>query len=316
MPTRWNLPTRCNRRSVAMAAALVASAGVWLSAQTQFQFVVSAVDANGSPVTDIRREDVLMSEDGVRQEVVKVEPLAIPMKLTIAVDNGLDSDDAIAHYRSGLTGLVEAMPPDVEVTLISTAPQPRMVVRPTTDRTQILRGISGFAPERSRPRFTDTLVEYSKRLEQEAKDKKAAPYLPVLVMVSTAATETTTYQPDQIQKAVEFLVKRHAKFNAIIVSTRVADVTTVAGLDSSLQSRVALPSTKATNGRYEALALPNRLATLLPEWGRDLAALHAKQIKQFRVTVERTRGGDLKNPQIELARPGLNGTVTVDGYLP
>jgi hypothetical protein len=296
----------------------VASAGIWLSAQTPqvFQFVVSATDGDGMPVTDIRREDILMSEDGVSQEVVKVEPLAIPMKLTIAVDNGIDSGDAIAHYRSGLTGLVQALPPDVEITLISTAPQPRTVVKATTDRTQILRGITGFAPERSSPRFTDALVEYSQRLQGEAKDRRAPPYLPVLVMVSTAATETTTYQPDQIQKAVEFLVTRHAKFNAIIVSTRVADVNTVAGLDSSLQSRVALPSTKATNGRYEALAIPNRLATLLPEWGRDLAALHAKQIKQFRVTVERKRGGDLKEPRIEIARPGLSGTVTVDGYLP
>jgi hypothetical protein len=58
------------------------------------------------------------------------------------------------------------------------------------------------------------------------------------------------------------------------------------------------------------------LATLLPEWGRDLAALHARQIKQFRVTVERARGGELQSPRIELARPGLSGTVTVDGYLP
>ena len=148
------------------------SAVVWLSAQTSLQFFVSAVDADGKPVADIRVEDVLMTENGVPQEVVKVEPLAIPMKLTIAVDNGLDSDEAIANYRSGLTGLVEALPADVEITLITTAPQPRTVVKPTTDRTQILRGISGFAPERSRPRFTDALVEYSKRLEQEAKDKR------------------------------------------------------------------------------------------------------------------------------------------------
>jgi hypothetical protein len=47
-----------------------------------------------------------------------------------------------------------------------------------------------------------------------------------------------------------------------------------------------------------------------------LAALHARQIKQFRVTVERSRGGELENPRIEIARPGLSGSVTLDGYLP
>jgi hypothetical protein len=289
-----------------------------LSAQTPqvFQFVVSASDAAGAPVTDLGPEDVLMSENGVRQQVVKVEPLAVPMKLTIAVDNGLDSTDVIAHYRSGLTGLVEALPRDVEITLITTSPQPRTVVRSTTDRTQILRGVNGFAPEQSRPRFSDALVEFSERLKREVRDSKAAPYLPVLLMVSTAAIETRDYQPEDIEKAVAFLVTRRAKVNAIVVSTRPGDVATSAGRDLTMQSIVAIPAAKATGGRYEGLAVSNRLVTLLPEWGRDLAALHARQIKQFRVTVERSRGGELQNPRIELARPGLTGSVTLDGYLP
>ena len=100
------------------------------------------------------------------------------------------------------------------------------------------------------------------------------------------------------------------------MSTRPGDITTSAGLDLTLQSIVALAASKATNGRYEGLAVSNRLTTLLPTWGSDLAVLHARQIKQFRVTVERSRGGDLQNPRIEIARPGLSGTVTLDGYLP
>lgn len=304
-------------RLATTAAAVVLSAAVWLSAQTPqvFQFVVSATDADGAPVADLRAEDVLMSEDGVRQLVVKVEPVAIPMKLTIAVDNGLESTEALGHYRAGLTGLIEALPPDIEITLITTAPQPRTVVRPTTNRTQVLRGISGFAPEQSRPRFSDALVEYSERLQREARDKNISPYVPVLVMLSTAAIETRSYQPKEIEKAVAFLQARHARVNSIIIATRGATVTP-SGLDLTLQGIVALPTAKATNGRYEGLSLSNRLATLMPEWGRDLAVLHARQIKQFRVTVERSRGGELQNPRIEIARPGLSGTVTVDGYLP
>jgi hypothetical protein len=310
-------PMRFNCSPAATVAALVASAVVLVSAQTPqvFQFVVSATDAAGAPVTDVGREDVLMSENGVRQQVVKVEPLAIPMKLTIAVDNGLDSGEAFAHYRTGLTGLIAALPPDVEITLITTAPQPRMVVKPTTDRTQILRGVNGFAPESSRPRFSDALVEYSKRLQEEARDRRVTPYLPVLLMLSTPGIETRSYQPKDIEKAVAFLVARHARVNAIVVSARPGDSTTAAALDLT-QPLVALPTTKATNGRYESLAASSRLATLMPEWGRDLAVLHARQIKQFRVTVERSRGGELQSPRIELARPGLTGAVTLDGYLP
>jgi hypothetical protein len=307
---------RFNRSSAAIPAAVVASASIWLSAQTSFQFFVSAVDADGKPVTDLRREDVEMSENGVRQEVVKVEPLSVPMKLTIAVDNGLESDEALAHYRSGLTGLVEALPSDVEITLITIAPQPRVVVRPTTGRTQILRGINGFAPEQARPRFTEALVEYSERLQREAKDRQAAPYVPVMVMLSTAANEQSSYQPREISKAVSFLVTRRARLNVIIISTRTGQATSPETINSSLQAIVAMPAVKMTNGRYEALAASSRLASLLPEWGRDLAALHARQINQYRVTVERSTGGQLQNPRIEIARPGLSGSVSLDGYLP
>jgi hypothetical protein len=303
------------RRSVVLSAFL-ASAGVCLYAQTTFQFVVSATDSSGAPVTDLRTDDVVMSENGVKQQVVKVEPLSVPMKLTIAVDNGLDTADAIDHFRNGLTGLVEALPPDVEVTLIATAPQPRTIVKSTKDHEQILKGLKTFAPERAVPRFTDALVEYSQRLQRESKDGKASPYVPVMVMVSTGTNERTDYQPKEIEKAVGALVANRARLSVVMVSTRPGDVTAATHLKSSIQAIVSGPVVKATNGRYEEVAVPAQLATRLPEWGRDLATLAKLQATQFRVTVQRSSGGDLQNPRVELARPGLTGNVTRDGYLP
>jgi hypothetical protein len=241
--------------------------------------------------------------------------VSIPPPPTIAVDNGLESAEALAHYRIGLKGLVEALPPDVEVTLITTSPQPRTVVKPTTDRVQILRGINLFAPESARPRWSDAVVEFSQRLQKEAKDKKIAPYLPVLVMVSTISLESRSYEPPDIQKAVQYLMTRKAKVNAVLASTRAGNVN-LDDTDVTQQANVALPTTKATGGRFETLALPNKLDTLLPDWGKDLAALDMRQSAQFRVTVERGKGGELQKPTIEIARPGLKGTVTIDGYLP
>jgi hypothetical protein len=300
-----------------LSAAIAVAAGVWVSAQTPqvFQFYISATNADGMPVTDLRPDDVIMSENGVKQTIARVEPVSVPIKLTIAVDNGLESADAIAHYRIGLKGLVEALPPDVEVTLITTSPQPRTVVKPTTDRVQILRGINLFAPESARPRWSDAVVEFSQRLQKEAKDKKATPYLPVLVMVSTIALESRSYEPDDIQKAVKYLMTRKAKVNAVLASTRAGTVN-LDDTDVTQQANVALPTTKATGGRFETLAVANKLDTLLPEWGRDLATLDARQSAQFRVTVERSKSGELQKPTIEIAREGLKGTVTIDGYLP
>jgi hypothetical protein len=304
-------------RSVALLVTALALCEV-LSAQAPrtFQFAVSASDASGAPVTDLKPEDVVMTENGVRQQVVKVEPLSVPIKLTLAIDNGLDSTDALVHYRAGLTGLVEALPPDVEITLITIAPQPRAVVRPTTDRAQVLRAINGFAPEQAAPRFTDALVEFSQRLQREVKDKKVPLYVPVMVMLSTTSVQQTSYEPPEVTKAVNFLVSRRARLNMIVMSTRTGQATSPETLNASVQAIIGIPVVKATNGRYESLAVSSRLATLLPEWGKDLAALHQRQSNQVRVTVERAQAGELQNPRIELARTGLNGQVTIDGFLP
>src|SRR5688572_1912890 len=173
------------RRWMGLVTTTIAlAAGMWLNAQSLaeasgeggqapqvFQFFVSAIDAASVPVSDLRPEDVVMTENGVLQEVVRVERVPVPVKITIAVDNGLLSGNLLVHYRSGLKALVEALPSDIEVTIIATSPQPRTVVKPTTDRVQILRGINAFAPEQARPRFTDALVEFSERLQAEAKQR-------------------------------------------------------------------------------------------------------------------------------------------------
>jgi hypothetical protein len=281
-----------------------------------FQFAVSAIDATGKPVTDIKPEEIVMTENGVRQPVTKVEPLSVPIKLTLALDNSPDSRQSLGHYRTGLTALVELLPPDTEVTLITFAPQPRMVLRPTTDRAQILRAITSFGPEEGASRFTDVIVEYSQRLEKEARDRKVASYIPVLLMVSTTGPQQTSYEPSEISKAGQFLVGRRARVNAIVMSTRTGTATSSAAIDTSVQAVVGIPLVKATNGRYESLAVSSRIATLLPEWGKDLGTLALRQANQVRVTVERKQGGELQNPRIELARPGIDGAVTIDGVLP
>jgi hypothetical protein len=293
-------------------AALFLPATAWT--QEPFQFVISALDANGQPVPDLKREDVLFSENGVANEIVKIEPLKIPIRLTIAVDNGPLSREALSHYRSGFEGLIKALPQDVEVTLITTAPQPLRVVKPTTDRVQILRGINGFAPQDEAPRFTDSLVEFSKLYEDEFNKKKRFDSIPILVTVSTTATEVSSYEVPAVSKALTFLRARRARVYVAMISVR-QDVEGLAQINTNRQALIAIPTVKATGGKYEALAISNRLATLLPEWGEEIARLHRKYNNQTLVTARRQQGlkGPLQNPRIELARPGINGEVSVDG---
>ena len=305
------------RITVVAVAALAVFSTAWLSAQGQtFQFVVSALDANGEPVAELKPEDVVFNEKAGKATVTKVEPFKLPVKVTIAVDNGQDSSLALPNYRNGLKGFVEAFPTDTEMTVITTSPQPRMVVRPTTDRTQILRGVNGFAPESERPRFTDALVEYSQRLQKELKDGKTPLYVPVLLMVSTAANESSSYQPNEVQRALEFLVQRRARLYVTVNSTRSGDAGATADLNTNRQAIISIPATKALNGRYEAIAIFNRLDTLLPDMGKELASYAKRLGTQHLVTVQRAAAGPLEDLAIELTKQGLKGAVSVDGYVP
>ena len=291
------------------SAALAGQAG-------QIQFIVAASDSKGVPVSDLQPAEIVMTENGQLASVLKVEPYPIPVKLTVAIDNGNFSTDLLAHYRTGLTRMLEALPSDLEMTLITIAPQPLMVVKPTTDRAKIRRGITSFATEEARPRFTDAIVEYSKRLEDEVKFRNEASYLPVLVIISTTANESASYEVSEIQKALSFLVARRTRVIVTMMSMSTGNV--VVDINNNRQSLIAIPLTKLTGGRYEALSVSNRLTTLLPEIGREIAALHSKHANQMRVTVRRPEGltGPIQNPNVYLTRRGVGGSVSVDGFPP
>jgi hypothetical protein len=299
------------------AATVVAFLGhaVLLVAQDDaFTFVVSVFDQSGRPVRDLARDEIVLTENGVAAEIVKVEPFVIPVQVTMAVDNGPLSADSLAHYRTGLTGLVRALPTDVQVTLITMSPQPRMVVQPTRDRIKLLRGINGFAPQDDSPRFTDTLVEFARRYETELRETNRIDSVPVLVMVSTTVPEAVSYAPEEITRALAFLERRRAQVHVAMLNVRRGASARVA-IDDGRQTMIAIPATKVTKGRYETLANSSRLATLLPEMGSEIAALHRKQANQLLITARRQPGrrGPLQNPQVGLTRKGMTGSVSLDG---
>jgi hypothetical protein len=304
--------------SVVVGVALIASS--LLAAQqnqlppNQLQAFISAVDASGAPVTDLKPEEIAMTENGVPGKVISLDRFNLPVKLTLAIDNGKESTTALTTLRTGLTGLVEALPPDVEVTVI-TMSQPQTVVRPTADRTQITQGISRFGPDsRAVAKFSETLVEYAQRIDKDFKDKKPT-YAPMLVVVSTSAPELEDVQPDTIQKALNTLQTRGARVSVVMFTTTPANTQSVANMKQGRQALIAAPIVKASRGKFETVVQFSQLETLLPQWGKEIAFSHTRQTNQYRAVIERPGGatGPLNNPGLRLTRQGLNGTVSPDG---
>jgi hypothetical protein len=301
-------------RAFAVASLTCLAASV-LHSQQQFQLFLFA-DSGGRPVTDLRADEIALRENGESGRVVRLERHRLPLKVTVLIDNGASVPDALAHQRTGLRGFFDALPSDVEVALIATAPNPRWLVRPTADRVRIAGGIRLLTPDQSFPRANDALVEYGERLIEDFRNVSAErpqPYLPVLVSIGTTGRDGSTAQRDALARMMQSLVRYRVRLYVVMISPGGPG-----GLNDGAHALVAKAAQELTGGRYDALATTIRLTTLLPEIGRDIAAAHVKQTNQYRATLERPAGasGPLKDLQVSIGRNGITYIMTLDGRLP
>jgi hypothetical protein len=155
----WRLPV------VATVFGLTVFTATPVLAQRQFQFFAHFSDASGKPITGVVDTDIQVQEDNVLGKVLKLEPIDWPIKVAILIDNGTGSADRLTHTREGVKGLLQALPGGVEISLQTTAPQPRYLVRPTTDKGAVIQGVDLLTPDSSAGRFVDGLIETAARFE-------------------------------------------------------------------------------------------------------------------------------------------------------
>src|SRR4026208_1875596 len=123
------------------------TAGAPAGAQQLGQLYISILDSENKPVTDLEIGDINVLVDDVECQVITLEPVTKPTKLTVMVDNGPVTTRELATYRSALRAFFEALPPDIETSLYTINPQPRTIVKATTDRQKLLQGIDLIAPD-------------------------------------------------------------------------------------------------------------------------------------------------------------------------
>ena len=292
---------------ILFAAAWCAAASPAL-AQRELQFFAQFSDPAGRAVTTLKDADIQVSEDDANGKVLKLEPVDWPVRVAILLDNGIGSADRIVNVRQGAKGLIEALPAGVEVSLQTLAPQPRWLVRPTTEKRALLEGVDRYTPDSSASRFVDGLVETAARF-----DKEKGNNFPVVVILGSLTADGSAIRDRDVKQLFERLATRAITVHAILAGAS----TVSAGNAVANASQIALGATKQTGGRYESIAAATRLATLLPEIGAQIAQSHARQSAQYRVTFERPPGRTGQIGKIGLsARGGVNVKLTLDGRLP
>ena len=108
----------------------------------------------------------------------------------------------------------------------------------------------------------------------------------------------------------EYEVARAATVHVVMLSS--ATRGPASGLNSV---DVGIAVTKLTGGRYENIAAGQRLATLLPELGQQVAQSHARQSRQYRITFERPNGNAPLGNVTLAGRNGMRGRLSLDGLV-
>jgi len=291
---------------VSLVAATLAGQG-----SKQIQVFASLLDRSGAPAKSLAPDDVRLTENGMEAKITKVEPVNWPVKLQLLLDNGVGIGSAnIQQLKNGIMALLDAMPPNLEVTMVSTAPQPRFLVKPTTDRAAVLKGLELLSPASGAGRFVESLNEATQRIEKDKGD-----YFPVIISVATTAGDHDVSDSD-----VERMMKR---FDARPTTVHVMLYTGGGPSTGSLQSpngggnqtNIGMQVAKYSGGQFENINSATRIATLLTEWGKTLATAVERQSHQFRITADRPAGasGDIGEISAGAKKPLSVAGLTLDG---
>jgi hypothetical protein len=310
-----------------VAVALVATV-VTLRAQEQAAIFVFAVDRGGVPLLEIASSDLAIKEDAGRASIVSVRRFGWPLKVTVLVDNGPRTTDSLVHYRTGLKRFFAGLPPNVPVSLIATAPNPRWLIRESTDPVQIERAVNLITPDEGLARFSDALIEYADRLDEEFRrvsKEQMPPYLPVLVSIATSHQDGSEVTRQSNLKMLT-LLRRHLVWTNMIMVTPMRTTTTpgepVVEVDEGQNAEIAKAVQEVTRGRYvpvTGLGTSALISSILPDVAQSISARYIRQMTQHRVVLERAVGakGPMRNVAVSLfGHEGAKLVISADGSMP
>jgi hypothetical protein len=280
-------------KSLACVAVLLAGASVAF-AQKQITLLATVTSPTGDPIATIEPASVQVLENGVRAKVVKVEPVDRKRKVHLLIDNGVGlPSEGLADLRKGLHGLLAVVPEGVEVSVVTTAPQPRVVERGTSDKTKAGRAIDLIAPDRGAGRFVEALFEASDRIDRDKESTN------VVVVLATTSGDMRVRDGDMATIGARASGGR-MKVHVVMFMGR-----TGTSFGGGAQLDLGQGVTKTSGGRFEQINVTSRLATLLPEIGADIGKTMGVTARQYRFIADRPPGTSGDFGKLSLAIDGL-----------
>jgi VWFA-related protein len=278
-------------RTVALSVLLLTLAPLALLAQKTTRLVfITAVDDKGERVLNLTRADLEVTENGKPREITRVTRGNTPLRIVLLVDSSTSIDPYMVRFREALQSFVDNIPPEDEISFISTGGQIRVRTPPTRDRLLLKNEIARFASAGGANAFLDSMIEADRRFMASAPGQ-----WPVLAIVTT----------DKGENRREFDLDRYNTFmNSFVARGGAAHATILRGNAVGPVTDLTINLVENTGGLYGAIntdtTLPERLAAM----AKRIASDHQQMANTFEVEFI----GDAK-----MVQPMVNVVVKRDG---
>ena len=255
------MSTRPRAWAAGVSLLLVVTALAAPSAQTlQRGIYTSVLDKDGKPVAGLTTTDFVVREDNLAREVLRVEPATAPMQIALLVDNSARSNANIRDIREGAAEFIKAITGTAmknEVTVITVAERPTLLVDYSTDPARLLKGAI-FTQPGSGAYMLDGIFETARGF------KKREASRPVMVAIATNGPELSNRYRDQVIGALKDV---GASLHIVMVGTPPTDFTTNEGRERAF---IFSDGTGQTGGRYDNVLAPSALGARLKQVADEL----------------------------------------------
>ena len=228
----------------------------------QREMYVSVLNESGAPVTDLKADEFIVREDGVRREVLRAEKATDPIDLAIIVDNSRAAVSAIRDIRVALEAFVREMAAKNSLALVTIGERPVLVVNYIQETAPLEKGVERiFSIPDSGAYLLEGLIEVVKGLRTREAPRKA------IVAITTEGPEfSNRYYEAVLQPLRESGAALHV---LVLVGLGGGDMTSDEARNRNL---VISLGTQATGGRWENLLSSMSLETNLKQLAAELAS--------------------------------------------
>lgn len=285
------------------------------------QLNVGVADNRGNAVLSLSRNDFVVYEDGVKQEIVSFEPAQAPFSLVLLLDVSGSTLNFRPTLKQSALRFIDALSPDDRVAVITFDAKVKMLQKFTTDRKKI-----GYAIQDARgageTNFYNALKYSLQQLSGEGKRRKA-----IIVLTDGVDTEmrkqdaTNAAQAKTDEEAIASVKPDESAALRAVLDLADSQGVTVYPLALPSGDPKRLPSITSTQAAIYASArariqtLANRTGGRLHQINRleDMGRLYAEVAADMRTLYTiayqspgtRPRDGSWRAINIEVARPEL-----------